>query len=149
LIDGLHPPGATDDLIEAAALALRAPEGAVLLQQTEALQRLLDDQLQLVDVERLLDEVVGAELEGLARRLDGREGGHHHDGHLGEEIAHGAQQLDARHVRHLDVRDDQVGRLRAQQRQSGAPVLGRADLMARPSEDQRQQLPHALFVVND
>jgi hypothetical protein len=45
------------------------------------LQRLLDDQQQLLDLEGLEDVVVGAELHGLHGVLGGGVGGHHH--HLG------------------------------------------------------------------
>src|SRR3712207_6997229 len=45
------------DALPISALALRPLEGAVLAQQAEAFERLRDDHLQLVDVERLLDEV--------------------------------------------------------------------------------------------
>ena len=80
-----------DDLVESSALALRALEGPVLLKQPETFERLLDDELHLVNVEGLLYEVVRAELECLAGGFDRGEGGHHHDGRVGQKLAHSSQ----------------------------------------------------------
>ena len=149
LVDGLHLLRVADDLVESAALALRALKGAVLLKQPEPFERLLDDELHLVHVEGLLYEVVGPELERLARRLDRGEGRHHHDARVGQELAHAPQKLDAVHVGHLHVRDDEVGGLLLQQFERFRAALGRPHRMVRAPEDVRQKLPHPRLVINN
>ena len=60
----LHLPGIADNVLYAPTFALGAFECAVFVDQSLLLDRLLDDQLQLFDVERFLNEIVGAELVG-------------------------------------------------------------------------------------
>ena len=74
-------------------------------------------------VDRLGDEVGGADLVGAADRVDVVEAGHHHDRHVGaarqraDLLAH-REAVDARH---LHVEQHQVGRLRAAARRSPRP----------------------------
>ena len=61
----------------------------------------------------------------------------------------GAQHVDAAHVRHLDVGDQQVDRLALEQVDRGAAVLGEQHLVALAAQHDRQQLPHRPLVVDD
>src|SRR5438094_514857 len=73
-----------------------------------ALERVGNGQLQLVELERLGDVVVGAELHRLDGRLRGGEGGHHqHDGPR-RELLGGLQHTEAVDLPHAEIGDDQV-----------------------------------------
>ena len=71
----------------------------------------------LLERERLLDEVVGAELGGLDRGLDGAVAGDHHHRGLGPEPLDLGQRLEAVDARHPDVEEDEVGRVLLEARQ--------------------------------
>jgi hypothetical protein len=82
----------------------------ILVLVLEALEpeRVLDGDEQLVRRQRLLDEVVGAELGGLHGGLDGAVAAHDDDGRLDAGVAGLAQHLEAVDVGHLDVEEREV-----------------------------------------
>ena len=82
---------------------------AVLQQELAALERAIGGDEQLVDVHRLHDEVVRAELEARDRGLHVGRAGEHDDGGVGVGLAHLLEQIDAAHDRHLEVGDGQRG----------------------------------------
>ena len=94
-------------------------------------------------------EVESAQQESLAGGVHIGEGGHHNEFDVGLEFARGAQQLDAAHVRHLNVRDHHVGSLLAQEGHRLAPVLSHPHGMSVALEKMRQELTHAEFVIDD
>ena len=61
----------------------------------------------------------------------------------------GAQHLDAAHVGHLDVGDQQVHRLALEQVDGRAAVFGEQHFVAFAPQHDRQQLPHRSLIVDD
>jgi len=70
-----------------------------------------DHEEHLLERERLLHEVVGAELGRLDRRLDGGVAGDHHHRRLRAPLLDLGQGLQPVHAGHPDVEKDQIGRL--------------------------------------
>ena len=62
--------------------------------------------MQARGVDRLLDEVIGAELHGLDGAIDGALRGEQDDALLVREFAESIQQFDAIHARHLHIGND-------------------------------------------
>ena len=60
-----------------------------------------------------------------------------------------AQHVDAAHVGHLDVGDQQVDRLALEQLDGRPAVLGQHHLVAFAPQHDRQQLPHRPLIVDD
>ena len=109
--DLLHHSTLADDALEPVALLqvfLQPQDGGA---QLAALERVGDEQLELVEIERLADVVVSAFLHRLDRRLDRTVCGH--DDRL--EIRVGALEapdhLETGHAAELQVGDDQIDRL--------------------------------------
>ena len=78
--DLLHPRAAADDVGEGEALLERGAEVKVLVLELFPLDGVADDDLQLVDVERLGDVVERAGLQRLDRRFRRGVRGDHDDG---------------------------------------------------------------------
>ena len=118
-------------------------------EQLPALQRAIGGDEQLVDVDGLHDEVVGAELEALDGRLD--VGGAGEDDHGGVliDLAHLLEQLDAGHVRHLQIGDGERGVGAAEHRHALPPVGGQATVVARRQKDLVEHLTDLLVIVDD
>ncbi len=75
-------------------------------------------------------------------------GRHHNDFDTGLQLARGTQELDAAHVGHLHIGNNDVGRLLAQQSHRLTTVLSDADCVPVTLEQVRQELTHAEFVVD-
>ena len=95
------------DQVEFAAGA--QPQFRVFAAQLRRLDRARDDQQQPVALERLFDEIVGAELDRLDRRLDRAVAADHDDRHRRHVGLHPVQDLDAVELAVLepDVEDHQ------------------------------------------
>jgi hypothetical protein len=114
------------------------------------LQRPPDGGEQLLQRDRLLEEIVGADAGCLDRGIDRAVTGHHHHRHGEQSRARPLlQQRDAGGIRHPDVEQHQVGTRLAAERARGRRVLGEAHLVALVGEDLREQLADADFVVYD
>ena len=90
-----------------------AAQGLVFLEQSAVLQGAVDEQLDLVPVEGLLNVVVSSELHRLDGGGDAGESGHHHHRRIGADALGLSKQLDAGHLRHLQIADEQVESARA------------------------------------
>src|SRR6266545_4226964 len=84
---------------------------AILLLEAGMLEGALHDEERLLERERLLDEVVGAELGRLDGGLDGAMAGDHHHGGLPPPLLDLGQRLEAVHAGHPDVEEDQIRRV--------------------------------------
>ena len=105
-----HGPRHPEDPLEAVARPELGLEAEVLLLKAHVLERLADDDLELVHVEGLGEIVVGPELHGPHRRFRGAVGGHHDHRRLRRGRLDVAQDLDAVAVGQADVGDDHVHR---------------------------------------
>ena len=61
--------------------------------------------LQVVEIDRLGDEIESAQFRGMASSLFVTIGGHHQDGQIRATLLDLAEQLQAVHARHVDVRE--------------------------------------------
>ncbi len=98
-------------------------QAAVLPAQGGRLQGALHDQQQAVGLERLLQEVIGAALDGADGGLDVAVAGDHDHRQVGIELLDHVEQLQAVHAAalHPDVQDEQRGLARAD---AGQGLLG-------------------------
>ncbi len=128
------------------------PEGAlqqdVFLLEVAVLDLLAHLHLQQVDIERLAQVIARSEphrLDGGLRRRKRRD---HDPEDVRVHLLGGAEHVDAAHVRHLDVGDQQVERPAFQRGDSRTPVLGERHLVAFALEHDRQQFAHRPLVVH-
>ena len=123
-------------------------ERAHLPLQHDVAQRVLERQQDAVRVERLLEEVVGAELGRLDRGGDGPVAGDHHDQGLRVGLAQLRQDRQPVHPRHLHVEQDEVRLELGEGVQRLGPGAGQRDRVALVLEQLAQRLAHALLVVH-
>jgi hypothetical protein len=132
------------------ALVPSAASDTARLAGSRALESARDRPEQLLQADRLLEEIECADARGLDRGLDRPVARHHHHRH--REQARGtplAQQRDAVGVRHPDVEQDQRG-LGARAVAAGLlRVLGDRDAIALVLQDLGQQLADADLIVDD
>src|SRR6185503_8326763 len=113
------------------------------------LQRVAEREQDTVGVERLLEEIVGAELRGLHRGLDGAVTRDHHDLGVGVQLTDPFQTLEPVHPFHLDVEEDQVGSELGIGTQRFVARRARLDLDFLVLENLLQSLADTFFVVDD
>ena len=99
------------------------PQQLHLAHRLLLLERALEHEPQPRHLERLLDEVVGALLDGLDGRLDGAAPGEEHDRALRQLGAQRAQQPEPVHVGHHEVGEDHVGVPSIARRSASVPSL--------------------------
>ena len=100
------------------------------------------------DVEGLVQVVAGAVADGLARRLDGLEGGEHDDLDGGIDLLEFLEQVHARHPEHHNVEHCDVDGLLLCER-DGIHAVGRGEHVVFVLENDTQRLPGPLFVIDD
>ena len=83
----------------------------MLFLEAGVLERTRGHEQRLLEGQRLLDEVVGAELGRLHRRLDGGVPGDHHHRRLGTALLHLRKGLQPIHTGHPDVEEDEIRRV--------------------------------------
>jgi hypothetical protein len=112
------------------------------------LERVLDDEVDFVEFERLRDVVVGAQLHGLHRGLGRGHRGDHDDCGIRGKVLGGSEDLKPIHLRHAQVGDDCVEGLAAYRLDRGRAPFGQGHVVARLLQGDGQQVPHALLVVH-
>jgi hypothetical protein len=127
----------------------RLAKPAVLAREGRSIQAAPHAEEQLVVRERLLEEVVGAELGGSNGCLDRAVARHHHDRELGPGAPQLLEDVQTVPAGHRDVEEHEVGGVRFDDAKRLLPVPGGA----RPVALVRQDVPHraadALLVVHD
>ena len=131
------------------ARAATAPGVASAPRELARLQRLRDDLADLVLVEGLGDEVERAALERLDGGVDGAVRGDEHDRQLGLDLERALEQRHPVDLRHLQVGDDEIDVVLAQQVQTLLAVLGRQHVVAVARELGGEDLPQVRLVVDD
>jgi hypothetical protein len=146
--DLAHRLAAGDDVGEAVGLLDLALEAGDLAAQAALAQRLAGDQQELLDLEGLGDVVVGAQLDGADRGLDGAERrDHHHVRRLGERHDV-ADEVEAVEVGHPQVGDDQVDRLGAHHLEADLAARRRPDHVAGVGELLGEEVAHRVVVLD-
>ena len=97
-----------DDPVEVVNVLLRVPQVLDFVLQAPVLDRLGDLELHLLDLERLLHVVEGADLHRLDRRVDRSERRHQDDRRVRLERLGRAQHVHAVAATHLQVAQDDV-----------------------------------------
>jgi hypothetical protein len=139
--------GFAEDLVGVQRLS---PQSLVLVLEARLIQRVLNRQKQLVDRERLLDEVEGTDARGADGRLDRSVTAHHHDREPRPALAQLAQDLDPVAVRHRDVEEHQIRRPFPLDGRDGLVSVGlRSGVEALVREDSAERATDALLVVDD
>jgi hypothetical protein len=147
--DVLHRAVRAHDVLEAEAVAELLVQHPVLAHEVAALHGAAQDEEQLVLLQRLREVVESALAHRVHRAVDGAVRGHEDDagprGLLGEL----GQELDAVHVRHLEVGEDDVEGLARRRLQGLAAVGGGGRLVALRLQDHLEDVALAPFVVYD
>jgi len=109
----------------------------------------LDREGELVDLERLGHEVVGARADRLDGELHRAERRDQDDRQLGPELEHAAAQLHAADVLHVDVADHDVDLVVLEDRERLRAGAGGERVEAAAAQAGGEQVPHALVIVDD
>src|SRR5574337_2031495 len=120
-----------------------------LLPQPGTLTRAVGQQLQFVQIDRLLDIVERPKLDRLHRPFNGAVGGHDNDGNVAVEFLDFSQQLDAACARQTDVQEDQVWTEAIQQLQRLIGVLGHLCLVPLLGHEQLDRAGQGLLIVHN
>ena len=148
-VDLLHGRAAADEPAQAPHVLDPPPQDRDLVEGPAALERLLDEQPQAVEVHRLGEVVVGALAHRAHRGVHGGPAGQDDDGKPGHLLLQRGQQAQPVHVRHHEVGDDER---RAQGRRflQRLPSLG-GDVGGIPprAQDRLERDPRILLVVDD
>jgi hypothetical protein len=149
LEDREHLLAAPDDVGELVARAERPLQQHVLLPEAALLEGVADLHLQLVDVERLAEVVVGSQPHRFDGGVGRREGGNHDAEHVLIDALGGPQYFDAAHVGHLDVGNEEVEAAALELVDRLLAVFGKDDIVPLAAQHDRQQLAHRPLVVHD
>src|SRR5437764_5177126 len=141
-----HPLSLADDLGKAAPRLVGDDVAGVEIGLAGGLG---NDRLQLRVLEGLGDEVEGAGLHRLYRAVHPAVGRHHDHGYVGVGDDHLAEQREAVHLRHHQIGDHDVGAVAVERRQRLLAVGCDLHLISLTLERGREDLPEALFIVDD
>jgi hypothetical protein len=153
---GRGAPHRLPDLLEGAAAAHHAvavvedePQPPVLLGEALLAERVPRGDQDALAVGRLLDEVEGAQLHRLHRRLHRAVAGEDNDGRRAVLLLQLLQDLEPVHLGHLDVEEHEVRRLLLGELEPHRPVRGEEDLVALVLEDHLEGRADGVLVVDD
>ena len=113
------------------------------------LQRALDLEAQHLGREGFLQEIHGAETHGLDRGFDRTEGGDDQRRTGGIDALGSLDDFEAVHALHLQVGDEEVGRLLAHLRQSLGAAACHVRFVSHAPNRRGHALAHGLVVIND
>jgi hypothetical protein len=122
---------------------------AVLDQEVAPLQGPLGGEEDLVEVDRLQDEVAGPLLEALHRDRDVAGAGQHDDRGVGVPGAQVTEELEPAHPRHLQIGDGERCPLAVVHRHRFFPVAGDAAFVAGGAERGAERQADVGFIVHD
>ena len=158
-LGGGHAPDEVEDLLHAGA---RADDGArpllgldlglellVLARELARIEGPLHEEGEVVEVDRLRQEIEGAVPHGLDRVLDGAVAREDDDGEARVAARDLLEELAARERRHAEVGDDEIDIAPLDRPEPFRPVGGCAHPVAVEAEGFRESLPDVLLVVHD
>ena len=137
-----------DHFVIAGVPAHLAAQRLHLAAQVVGLERVLDGDVELFEVQRLADEVVGSEFQGALDVVQLRVGGDHDDGLGVTVLLELFQNLKAVQVRQAHVEQNQVRRLVLCQAQSGLSGGGLDDLVSPLFALLAQRPAHQALVID-
>ena len=119
--------------------------------KARSLQRPLGDKDQTIRLERLLDEVVGAELDRRHRGLDIAVPRNHHHGHIRMLALDRLEQLQPVKLRALqpDIEEDQLRTARFDRRDRLVRIARQARPVSLILQDAGDEFADVVFVIND
>ncbi len=147
--DALQRAAGADDAVEVVDVALGVPEIVDLVPQAPVLQRLVDLDLHLLDLERLRHVVEGADAHRLDGGVDRAEGGHQDDGGVGVQGLGGAQHVEAVRAAHLEVAQHHVEGALVQLLDGGVAVRGFVDVVTGLGQAAGQAAAQRIVIVGD
>ena len=126
-----------------------AAVGLIFQAKAAVFERAIDEQFDLVAVERLLNVIVRAQLHRLDGVGDGGECGHQNDGHVRAKALGLGEQFQAGHFRHPQIGDEKIEAGGAETGDGGGAVGGGDDLVSVAHENLRERIPHHVLIVNN
>ena len=108
VVDLLHPSARADDVFKAVFFLDDLPQVSVLADEALVIQRPLDGELELIDLERLGDVVVRAELHRFDRGFDRLVGGDQDDRRLRQDLPAFAENVETADLVHAQIGDDEL-----------------------------------------
>jgi hypothetical protein len=144
-----HLGASADDVLEPVGVVHPLAEDPRLGDEPLLLEDLPEQVLELLDVDRLREVVLGSLLQGLDGAPNRPERGHHDDPDLGVGTSHARQELVPVHSRHSEVGEQDVRALLRDEAERLLAVRRRADLITVFREDRRETRPRRLLVVRD
>ena len=145
----LQGPGAADDRVEVVDVVLRVAQVLELVAHPARLERLLDLHLHLLDFERLLHVVEGADLHGLDRRADRPERRHQDDRRRRVQRLGGPQHVEAVAAAHLQVAQHDVERPLVQPLDGEVAVRRLVDLVPGLGQRARERPPQRVVIIGN
>ena len=145
----LHLRAARDNVGMRIAFAQCLAESPVLFPEIAHVQFLMDDDAHFRQGERLEHVIAGPRLHGLHGSFDAAKSGHDHHGQRGILPFHRLQKLQPVHAGELQVGEDQIDGILAQQFESGLRVLGRVRAEPVLPKVQLKQPPHLGLILHN
>ncbi len=148
--DRAHLRAGADDVIESGEPAEFAPEITCFLLQGEAIDALLNRGAKFVDEPVAFDNVaVGAEIDGVDRRVDGGNARHQNKSGGGRHFLGIAQQFDSIHVGHANIGHHDVEHLRSEAALGGITAGSHFHFVALFAEADFEQFADGSLVVDN
>ena len=120
-----------------------------LLHEPRMVHRPVKNHLQFKGLKGFLDEVVGALLQGVNRRVHGRESRDDHTEGQGIFFANGAEQFQTRKAGHFQVREDDRIVLFSHHGQGRFAAVGLFHGIAVLGKSFAKRAPHSYFIVHE
>ena len=127
----------------------RGAQGAILRLELPLPKGVPHGEHRLLQRQRLLDEVVRAELDRPHRRFDVAVAGDHDDGGIDTPLAQALQRGEAVDAGQPDVEDDEVERPAREPIEAGFAARHRLDRVALVFQNSGERRPNARFVIDD
>ena len=149
LVDPAHCARLADDLLRRRLAVDRLAKALHLVREATVLDGARHREEEELRVDRLRDEVVGADADRADGRLEAALPRDHDDRHVRPRAEHALAQVEAAHLRHLEIREHHVEVLLGDEVERALRVGRRRDLEAMLPERHLEQVAGLLLVVDD
>ena len=144
----LHRGALPDEGVESRQPSRLQAQPLHLLAQAAVRRRPVDRDREDVELDRLVDEVVGAHADGSDRRVEAAERGEHDDGHVGAAAHDALAKLEAAEAAHVEIRHDDVEVLRVERPERLVRRRSRLDDEASLAEPESEGLAQRRVVID-